>query len=598
MRFVAIAAAALALAVAPPAAAGVRVVDGISLEDAARVGAVGLAVPGAGPTVTREAALNTLLTGKVESSLLGGTPPGEPLLELGAPGSPDVRVVLPPAGESENDRRYPIAVSGGGASGVLTSNSTRIDGLVSLADVATGRLRWVPAGDPVAVLDRLDARIDRNERLRLPLTILALTLVYAAALVAPRLAPRMVLLALAGNLWLAGWWVAALLAAAAALLPLGVACAVTMGAYLLVLGVDPEAVALSPFGPSQAGRFYGVSNLLETLLLAPALLGAALLGRAGIAVAAAALVAVAGNRFGADGGGLLVLLAGYGVLLARTWRVRLTPARAAVLAAGVAALGAALVGIDAALGGTSHVTEALGDGPGTVLRDLADRLTLSWRRVTASLGPAFVAAASLAVLAAVATRRRRAAVTDALLVALAVSLIVNDTPSDVLAVGAAAAFALHRLETGSPASGRKARLDWLSMRRATTLLALLLAVLALVAAGCGGEDTTATPETVEGTLPTVTGGGDGDVPALGLSGKASEGKSVYASAGCGGCHVLAAAGSNGQVGPNLDKSKPSYELVATRVTKGQGTMPSFADQLQPQQIADVSAYVVESTGGG
>lgn len=598
MRFVAIAAAALALAVAPPAAAGVRVVDSISLEAAAREGAVGLAVPGAGPTVTREAALNTLLTGKVESSLLGGTPPGEPLLELGAPGSPDVRVVLPPAGESENDRRYPIAVRGGGAGGVLTSSSTRIDGLVSLADVATGRLRWVPAGDPVAVLGRLDARIDRNERLRLPLTILALTLVYAAALVAPRLAPRMVLLALAGNLWLAGWWVVGLLAAAAALLPLAVACAVTVGAYLLVLGVDPEAVALSPFGPSQAGRFYGVSNLLETLLLAPALLGAALLGRAGIAVAAAALVAVAGNRFGADGGGLLVLLAGYGVLLARTWRVRLTPARAAVLAAGVAALGTALVGIDAALGGASHVTEALGDGPGTVLRDLADRLTLSWHRVTASFGPAFVAAASLAVLAAVATRRRRAAVTDALLVALAVSLVVNDTPSDVLAVGAAAAFALHRLETGSRASGRKARLDWPPMRRATTLLALLLAVLALVAAGCGGEDTTATPETVEGTLPTVTGGGDSDVPALGLSGEASEGKSVYASAGCGGCHVLAAAGSNGQVGPNLDDSKPSYELVATRVTKGQGAMPSFADQLEPQQIADVSAYVVESTGGG
>jgi hypothetical protein len=445
MRPVAIAAAA-ALALAPPAAAGVHIVEGFSLEQAAERGAVGLAVPGAGPTVTRASALNTLLTGEVESSLLGGTPPGGPRLVLDAPGGLDVRVVLPLAGESENDRRYPIAVSGDGARGVLTSDSTRIDGLVSLADVATGRLRWVEADDPLAVLERLDDRIDRNDRLRLPLLILALTLVYAAALVAPRLAPRMMLLALAGNLWLAGWWLVALLAAAVALLPLGLACAATVGAYLLVLGLDPEAVALSPFGPSQSGRFYGVSNLLETFLLLPALLGAALLGRAGVAVAVASVVAVAGNHFGADGGGLLVLLVGLGVLALRARSVRLTWTRAAVVAAAAILVGVALIGIDAALGGSSHVTEALGDGPHAVLGDLNDRLELSWRRVTAGWGAAFVAAASLAVLAAVATRRPRTAVTDALLAAVAVSVLVNDTPHDVLAVGAAAAFAVRRLE--------------------------------------------------------------------------------------------------------------------------------------------------------
>ena len=114
-------------------------------------------------------------------------------------------------------------------------------------------------------------------------------------------------------MWLAGWWVVALLAAAAALLPLGAACAALVVAYLLVLGLDPEAVALSPLGPSQAGRFYGFSNLLETTFLVPALLGPAVLGRRGVLVGAAALVAVGGSRFGADGGGLLVLLAGYAV---------------------------------------------------------------------------------------------------------------------------------------------------------------------------------------------------------------------------------------------------------------------------------------------
>ena len=330
----------------------------------------------------------------------------------------------------------------------------------------------------------------------------------------------------------------------------------------------------------------------------PAFLGAALLGRAGVAVALASLVAVAGNRFGADGGGLLVLLVGYGVLLVRTRSARLTPARLVTVAAAAVALGAVLVGLDAALGGTSHVTEALGDGPGGVLGDLADRLRLSWHRVTAGFGPGLVALASLAVLAWVGTRRPRGVVTDALLAALAVSLVVNDTPNDVLAAGAAGAFAVWRLEKGGSALLRSAGLDWAPMRRSAMLLALLLAVLALVVVGCGGEDTTATPETVEGTLPTETTDDDGgDVPATSLTGDAANGETVFASAGCGGCHTLEAAGSNGSVGPNLDDAQPSFDLVAERVTQGLGAMPSFEDQLSAQEIADVAQYVNDSTSG-
>ncbi len=56
-------------------------------------------------------------------------PAGEPLLELGEPGEPEILVSLPPPGRSENDVRYPIAVLGW--DGLLTSSSTRIDGLVS-----------------------------------------------------------------------------------------------------------------------------------------------------------------------------------------------------------------------------------------------------------------------------------------------------------------------------------------------------------------------------------------------------------------------------------------------------------------------------------
>jgi mono/diheme cytochrome c family protein len=92
--------------------------------------------------------------------------------------------------------------------------------------------------------------------------------------------------------------------------------------------------------------------------------------------------------------------------------------------------------------------------------------------------------------------------------------------------------------------------------------------------------------------PTETGE-TGQQPA----GDAAAGKEVFASAGCGGCHVLEDAGTSGAVGPNLDESQPSHELVVDRVTNGQGAMPAFGDQLSDEEIQNVAAYVVEATGG-
>ena len=588
----------VALAVAGPAAAAVRVVAPFAPERYAETGAIGLAVPGAGPTVTREAALRTLLTGKVASSLIGGPKHGRPLITLGHGPPPDTLVVLPPRGKSEN-ARYPIAVTPG-PRGVLTSDSTRIDGLVSLADVAHGDLEVVTVHDPVATLERLEDRIERNDRIRLPLTVLVGGIAYIVALFAPRFAPRVLLVALAANLWLAGWWLVGLVALAALALPLGVACAAVLAAYLVVLGLDPGAVALSPFGPSQAGRFYGVSNLLETMLLVPALIGAARLGRAGAAVAALALVTVAGSRFGADGGGLIVLLAAYGTLLLRTTRARLGAARLVAVAAAAVALGLVLVAVDAALGGSSHVTHAVGGGPGELLGDLGDRLEISARRTFESFGPAFAALASLAVLLFVASRRPRGPLTDAMLVGLLVSLLVNDTPGDVLGIGAVGAFVLWRYERRTPDEEPAWRDRLRAMRRPVIALALSVVALALgvVVAGCSEGEVGATPNTVEGTLPTeTTGGSEADLPALELTGDATAGKAVFESAGCTACHTLSAAGSTGTVGPNLDEAQPSFDLVVQRVTLGQGGMPSFQDQLQPQQIADVAEFVSSSAGG-
>ena len=88
--------------------------------------------------------------------------------------------------------------------------------------------------------------------------------------------------------------------------------------------------------------------------------------------------------------------------------------------------------------------------------------------------------------------------------------------------------------------------------------------------------------------PTTGGGGGGGKP---------DGKQVFASAGCTGCHTLADAGSNGNVGPNLDDAKPPKALVLARVTNGQGGMPSFKGQLSDAEIQAVAEYVSSVAGG-
>ena len=108
-----------------------------------------------------------------------------------------------------------------------------------------------------------------------------------------------------------------------------------------------------------------------------------------------------------------------------------------------------------------------------------------------------------------------------------------------------------------------------------------------------GAETVETHPTETGESPggtTTEAGGEG-------GGDAAAGEAVYASAGCGGCHTLEAAGSSGNVGPNLDESKPDSALVVDRVTNGAGAMPAFGGQLDEKQIQDVAAYVVASTQG-
>ena len=97
-------------------------------------------------------------------------------------------------------------------------------------------------------------------------------------------------------------------------------------------------------------------------------------------------------------------------------------------------------------------------------------------------------------------------------------------------------------------------------------IAFLLVILPL-AAGCGGS-----------------GGAS-----------SSAGGKVFASAGCGNCHTLKAAGAKGQIGPNLDELKPDASVVERQVRSGGNGMPSFRSRLSSKEIALVGEFVSSSS---
>ena len=64
---------------------------------------------------------------------------------------------------------------------------------------------------------------------------------------------------------------------------------------------------------------------------------------------------------------------------------------------------------------------------------------------------------------------------------------------------------------------------------------------------------------------------------------------------CGVCHTLQAAGSEGQIGPNLDQLKPQIPQIIYTVTNGIGVMPAFDGTLTTEEIEAVAHYIFNST---
>ena len=64
---------------------------------------------------------------------------------------------------------------------------------------------------------------------------------------------------------------------------------------------------------------------------------------------------------------------------------------------------------------------------------------------------------------------------------------------------------------------------------------------------------------------------------------------------CGACHTLQAAGSEGQIGPDLDALKPQMNKIMAVVTNGIGVMQAWEGILSYEEIEAVAYYVFQST---
>ena len=64
---------------------------------------------------------------------------------------------------------------------------------------------------------------------------------------------------------------------------------------------------------------------------------------------------------------------------------------------------------------------------------------------------------------------------------------------------------------------------------------------------------------------------------------------------CGVCHILQEAGSEGQIGPNLDLLKPTMPRIVFTVTNGIGMMQAWEGILTYEEIEAVAYYVFNST---
>ncbi len=75
-----------------------------------------------------------------------------------------------------------------------------------------------------------------------------------------------------------------------------------------------------------------------------------------------------------------------------------------------------------------------------------------------------------------------------------------------------------------------------------------------------------------------------------------KGREIFLEQGtCASCHTLNDAGSQANIGPNLNEIRPDLNRVIIAVTNGIGVMPSFYGILTADEINSVAHYVYTAT---
>lgn len=78
--------------------------------------------------------------------------------------------------------------------------------------------------------------------------------------------------------------------------------------------------------------------------------------------------------------------------------------------------------------------------------------------------------------------------------------------------------------------------------------------------------------------------------------KYDKGKTIFLEQGnCAACHTLLDAGSDANIGPNLNEIRPDIMRVIVAVTNGIGVMPAYQGELSPEEIEAVAYYVSVSS---
>ena len=410
--------------------------------------------------------------------------------------------------------QLPTAASVG--EGVLTSRTTRRDGMVAATDYAPtildrlgidepgdvdGRVMEADAGDAgdvESLVDRL-SHVKSRRGLALELTF-GLWLLALAALSLFGRARLGLRLGLLTGMWLPG---VALLTGAIDPSREVEAAALAVGSLALAFATDravrwprapavPAAAVLlahaadlvfgSPLivrslagpNPGFGARFFGIGNELEAILAVMVLLGAgAFLVRRDprrlpisfAVVCAGAAVFIGAGRLGADVGGVITLGAGAAAAVLASLPGGITR-RAVVIALLAPALAvAALAAIDLVTGGDAHLTRSVlaAESPGELVDVAERRFDISWDNLQQGTTPLSVALFAIALAYGVVRRRDLfrplngdrafAAGMWGALAATVVGALANDSGPTIFLIGAAALVLSAAYVTGKPGTG-------------------------------------------------------------------------------------------------------------------------------------------------